>query len=250
MEPRPCSSSRRSPKSSSTARFTRRLPASGPSSRRSACTRLFATAVDQADSVLVFGGARSNPVLDPNGPSPALAEAFAATTLPAAAGSDPLQGFSSWDQRQVNAAPFDPYLTSSPDQADFTILTVQGLSRITSITQQRRATATINGQNVVLYEVTHQTVDWSTGSPVLTTSPLTGTTPTYFYRIYYGANEDVWSQAPGATHYWYRTDTTWDRDQEGPSRVIFADPYVLAGQDPKAQIASVSRFVYFLPQVR
>jgi len=203
---------------------------------------LFASAVDQADSVLLFGGARSNPVLDPNGPSPALAETFAATTLPAAAGSDPLQGFSSWDQRSINSSQLDSYLTSNPDPADFTVLTVQGQSRITSITQQRRTTATINGQALVLYEVTHQPIDWSSGSPVFSASAA--------YRIYYAANEDIWSQAPGATHYWYRTDTTWDRNQEGPSRVIFADPYILAGQDPRAQVSAVSRFVYFLPQVR
>jgi hypothetical protein len=210
----------------------------------------FAQAVDRADNIIVLGGQRSHPVLDPNGPSSALAENFADTSLAAAVGSDPFQACSSWDQRQVNSSQFGPYLTSGNDPSDFTILTVQGLSRITSITQQRRSTATINGQNVVLYEVTHQTVDWSGGSPVLTVSPLSGTTPTYFYRIYYLASEDSWAQPPGATHYWYRTDTAWDRDQEGPTRVVFADPYVLAGQDPQAQITSVSRFAYFLPQQR
>jgi hypothetical protein len=208
----------------------------------------FANAVDVADNVVVLGGQRSHPTLDPVGPSSILSENFTDTSLTAAAGSDPFQAYSSWDQRQVNAAQFGPYLTASPDQADFTILTLQGLSRITSITQQRRSTSTINGENVVLYEVTHQTIDWSTGSPVLTTSPLTGTTPTYFYRIYYAVNEDTWAQAPGATHFWYRTDSSWDRDQEGPTRVIFADPFVLSGQDPKAQITSVSRFMYFLAQ--
>jgi hypothetical protein len=210
----------------------------------------FSQAVDQADNVIVLGGQRSHPTLDPTGPSSVLSSSFTDTSLSAAAGSDPFQAFSSWDQRQINSSQFSPYLSSSADPADFTILTVQGQSRITSITQQRRSTARLNGQNVVLYEVTHQTINWSSGSPVLEASSLSGTTPTYYYRIYYLATEDVWAQPPGVTHYWYRTDTTWDRDQEGPARVIFADPYVLAGQDPQAQIASVSRFAYFLPQQR
>jgi len=199
-------------------------------------------AVDQADSVLVLGGTRSQPSLDANGPSSALAETFADTSLIAAPGSDPFRGYSSWDQRQLNASQFDPYLTSAPDPADFTILTLQGQSRITSITQQRRYTATINGQNDVLYEVIYQPIDWSSGSPIMSTMA--------FYRIYYAASEDTWSQPPGATHLWYRADATWDRDQEGPSRVVFADPYVLAGHDPQAQVTSFSRFVYFLPQLR
>lgn len=210
----------------------------------------FADAVDEADSVLVFGGQRSHPTLDPNGPSSALAENFADTELAAAVGSDPFAGFSSWDQLQLNAAQLDPYLTTNPDPADFTILTVQGQSRITSVTQERRYTATLNGVSSVLYEVTFQAYDWSSGTPVAVNDPATGTTPTQFYRIYYAANEDNWAQRPGVTHYWYRTDTAWDRDQEGPDRVVFADPYVLAGQDAQGQVTCVSRFVYFLPQVR
>jgi hypothetical protein len=98
--------------------------------------------------------------------------------------------------------------------------------------------------------VTHQTVDWSSGSPVLVNSSLSGANPTFYYRTYYDASEDTWAQPPGATHYWYRTDSAWNRDQEGPTRIVFSDPYVLAGQDPQAQISSVSRFIYFLPQLR
>ena len=207
-------------------------------------------AVDQADNVLVFGGERSHPSLDPNGPSSALAENFADTTLSAAVGSDPFQGASSWSQKELNATQFTPYFTSSPDPADFTILTVQGESRVTSITQQRRYAATIGGESLVLYEVTHQGFDWSSGMPVAVQNPFVGGTPTASYRIYYAANEDTWTQRPGATHFWYRTDTAWNREQEGPSRVVFADPYVLAGQDTRAQVTSVSRFAYFLPQER
>jgi hypothetical protein len=210
----------------------------------------FAQAIDQADNVVVLGGVRSNPAVDPNGPSSTLAETFSATTLSAAAGSDPFQGLSSWDQRQINSSQFSSALTSNADSADFTILTVQGQSRVTSITQQRRYTATINGQNLVLYEDTHQAIDWSSGSPVFVPDPDTGSPPTSSYRIYYAANEDNWLQRPGATHYWYRTDSVWDRDQEGPSRIVFADPYVLSGHDERAQVTAVSRFVYFLPQVR
>jgi len=210
----------------------------------------FVQAMDQADSILVLGGQRSHPNLDPVGPSSALAENFTATTLVAAPGSDPFQGFSSWDQREINATQFDPYLTSTPDPADFTVLTVQGQSQLTSITQHRRYTATINNQSLVLYEAIYQAIDWSSGSPVLVPSPDTGVPPTSAYRIYYTASEDVWQQRPGATHFWYRTDTTWDRDQEGPTRVVFADPFVLAGQDPQAQVTSVSQFAYFVPQLR
>ena len=55
--------------------------------------------------------------------------------------------------------------------------------------------------------------------------------PPYTYRFYYALTEDIWSMPTGATHYWYRADSVWDRDQEGPTRVVFADPYSLAGQD-------------------
>jgi hypothetical protein len=210
----------------------------------------FSNAVDAADNLVVLGGTRSHPAFDPTGPSSALAESFIDTTLAAAANGDGFKAYSSWDQRQINGSQFASYLTLNPDPADFTILTIQGLSQITSITQQRRFTAAINGQNVALYEVTHQTVDWSSGSPVLTPNAATGTTPTYAYRFYYAISEDVWSMPPGATHYWYRADTAWDRDQEGPSRVVFADPYSLAGQDSSSPISPVSRFIYFLPQLR
>ncbi|HVW21062.1 MAG TPA: hypothetical protein VHC86_07580 [Opitutaceae bacterium] len=210
----------------------------------------FTQSVDQADSVLVLGGQRSHPTLDPNGPSTTLSESFGDTLLAAAEDSDPFQGYSSWDQRELNTVQFAPYLSASSDPADFTILTVQGLSRVTSVTQQRRYTATVNQQASVFYEVTYQAYDWSSGVAVPVDNAVTGTTPTAFYRIYYAADEDTWAQRPGATHFWYRTDSTWNRDQEGPSRVVFADPYVLAGQDPAAPVSSVSRFVYFLSQLR
>jgi len=207
-------------------------------------------AIDQADNVLLVGGVRSHPTADPNGPSSALDVSFSDTTLAAAAGSDPLSAYSSWDQLQLNVRQLGPYLTTNPDPADFTLLTIQGQQRITSITQQRRHTATINGQALVLYEVTYQAVDWSSGSPVLTPNANSGATPTAQYRLYYSAGEDTWVQPPGAAHYWYRTDPSWDRDQEGPSRLVFADPYALAGSDPLAKITAMSRFVYFLPVLR
>jgi len=205
-----------------------------------------ATAIDQADSVVILGGSRSHPSLDPTGPSSALVTSFTPTALTAMVGADGFTAFSSWDQRQLNATQFSGNLTTGQGSADFTFLTVQGLSRITSIAQQRRFTMMANGQNVVLYEITHQAVDWSSGSAVLTVNATTGTTPTYFYRFYYLANEDTWSQAPGASHYWYRSDSTWNRNQEGPAKVVFADPYIIAGDDPTAQINSVSRFIYFV----
>ena len=207
-------------------------------------------AVDAADNIIVLGGTRSHPAFDPTGPSSALAENFADTALAAAAGEAGSKLFSSWDQRQINSSQFSSYLTSNPDPADFTILTVQGLSQITSVTHQRRRTAVIDGRSLALYEVTHQTVDWRSGSPVLTANSVTGTTPTYSYRFYYALAEDVWSMPPGATHYWYRADAAWDRDQEGPARVVFADPFALAGQDSGSSLSPVSRFVYFLPQLR
>jgi hypothetical protein len=210
----------------------------------------FSNATDQADSVVVLGGTRSHPAYDPTGPSSALAENFSDSVLAAAANGDGFKAFSSWDQRQVNSSQFSVYLTANPDPADFTVLTVQGLSRITSVTQQRRYRTTVNGQALALYEVTHQTIDWSSGSPVPVPNPATGASPTYSYHFYYTVPEDVWSMAPGATHYWYRSDPTWNRDQEGPARVIFADPYAMSGQDPSSQLSPVSRFIYFLPQLR
>src|SRR5471032_1413157 len=106
----------------------------------------FSSATDQADSIVVLGGTRSHPAFDPTGPSSALAATFADSALTAATGGDGAKAFSSWDQRQVNSSQFSAYLTANPDPADFTVLTVQGLSRITSVTQQRRYRTTINGQ--------------------------------------------------------------------------------------------------------
>ena len=205
-----------------------------------------ANAIDQADSVVLLGGSRSHPSLDPTGPSSALLASYVPTTLAAMSGGDGFTAFSSWDQRQLNSTQFAGNLTTGQDAADCTVLTVQGLTRITSITQQRRYTTTANGQSVVLYEVTHQTVDWTSGSAVLTVNATTGTTPTYFYRCYYRAAEDTWAQPPGISHYWYRADSTWNRDQEGPAKIVFADPYIVAGDDSTAQINSVSRFIYFV----
>ena len=206
--------------------------------------------IDTADHVLLVGGVRSHPTADPNGPSPALNVSFADTALSAAAGTDPFQAYSSWDQLQLNAAQLGPYLTSNPDPADFTLLTLTGQDRITSITQQRRMMATVNGESVVLYQVTYQAIDWSGTLPALVANANTGTTPTAQYEVYLDATEEHWVQPLGATHFWYRTDSNWDRDQEGPSRVIFADPNALSSSDPLAEISAMSRFVYFLPVVR
>ncbi|HEY3756916.1 MAG TPA: hypothetical protein VGL42_12260 [Opitutaceae bacterium] len=203
----------------------------------------FAAAVDASDNLIVLGGVRTHPVQDANGPSATLKLSFSDTSLPAAAACDPFSAFSSWDQKSVNASQFSSDWSSNPDPADFTILTVQGLSHITSVAQQRRYTTTLGtGESVVMYQVSWQGYSWSTGLPVATTA--------YSYRIYYDAAEDVWAIRPGVSHYWYRTDVAWDRDQEAPSRVVFADPYVLAGHDAQAQVSAVSRFVYFLPQCR
>jgi len=212
----------------------------------------FSNAVDAADNVVVLGGSRSHPQFDNTESSSVLSESFGDTALAAMTDidADPFGAFSSYDQKGRNYTQFTPYLSTTQDPADFTILTVQGLSHITSITQQRRYTATISGQDLHLYEVTHQTVDWSSGGPVLTANADTGTPPTFSYRFYYGSAEDVWTMKPGAAHNWYRTDATWDRDQEGPTRVVFADPCSLAGQDPSSPVSALSRFVYFLPQIR
>jgi hypothetical protein len=206
--------------------------------------------IDQADNVLLIGGVRSHPIADPDGPSPALDLTFHDTALAQAAVADPMHAYSSWDLLQDNARQFAPYLTARNDAADFTLLTLQGQQRITSITQQRRHTATINGEALVLYEVTYQAVDWSSGAGVMTPNADTGSLPTAEYRLYLAAAEDRWARPPGAMHYWYRTDPSWNRDQEGPSRLIFADPYALTGADALAKISALSRFVYFLPVLR
>ena len=89
----------------------------------------FSDAMDLADNVIVLGGSRSHPSLDPTGPSSTLNTKFADSTLAAAVNSDGLQAYSSWDQRQLNSSQFSGYLDTNPDPADFTVLTVQGLSR-------------------------------------------------------------------------------------------------------------------------
>lgn len=206
-------------------------------------------AVDAADAVLVFGGSGSHPSLDPVGPSTVLATDFVPTSLTAMNGGDIASQFSSWAQRTVDGAQFSGKLVAAGSSADFTVLTVQGGYRVTSITQQRRYSSTWIGKNIELYEVTIQVIDWQTGSAVLTTNPDTGTTPTYAYRVFYRDLEDVWRMPPGAIHQWFRYDTVWNRVEEGPCTVVFADPHVLAG-DTTAQISPMSRFIYLLPVVQ
>jgi prepilin-type N-terminal cleavage/methylation domain-containing protein len=197
-----------------------------------------------ADAILVFGGKGSHPNLDPTGPSSVIAWASWPTSLGNGPVADPARQFSSWDQRSVAADVLSPLFINAGSPADFSVVFVQGLNRITGIAKQRRQTATLNLGLVNCYDVAVESFTYGSAGAV-------SATQTEGYHIYYPTGEDNWRILPGAEHVWFRydnnTSSPWDRDEEAGAFLVFADPYVVAGENPDSEVLPVSEFSFYVP---
>jgi prepilin-type N-terminal cleavage/methylation domain-containing protein len=201
---------------------------------------LFQQLQQNADAILVFGGKGSHPTLDPTGPSTVIDWDSWPTSLGTGPTIDPAQQFSSWDQRSAAASVLSPLLTTAGSPSDFSVVFAQGLNRVIGIAKQRRLTATLNHSQVNCYDVVIKSFTYdSTGSVTATR--------TEGYHVYYPAGEDRWQILPGASHVWFRYDPTWDRDEEAGAFLVFADPYVTAGENPGSEVRPVSEFSFYVP---
>jgi hypothetical protein len=120
---------------------------------------------------------------------------------------------------------------------DFTVLFFRGFGNLIGVTECVRFES---GKNA-LYAVTHYRKAKVGG--VYSFSAGLGLFG--YYRFYLPLSEDVWSLPVGATHHWYRHDSSWGRVEEGPCRVVFPDPYALAASG-RALTLPFSRHVFFL----
>lgn len=214
--------------------------------------REFTRKVQSSDLVVVFGGANSS-VGEPTPPS-VLSKSFSSRKL------------SSLDFVDVSSVMSGPalasYATSNlvyesygdgsiADSGNFSVITIEGLSEVTSITQVRRITKSRNasgvisdikyeGKNVALYEC------------ILRSREVPDTTwVTQAYRIWVPLDEDNWSIPVGATHHWLRNENNWwDRDEPGGYTLVFPDPYATAivsqNEDGTTPLPK-SRFAFYVP---
>jgi prepilin-type N-terminal cleavage/methylation domain-containing protein len=207
---------------------------------------LFLQLQQSADAILVFGGKGSHPTMDPTGPSPVVNwDTWDPTSLgsgltgPTDANFDPARQFSSWDQRGTLSA----FFTTDVSAADFSVVFVQGFNRIIGLAKQRRQATVLNGSSVNCYDVVVEGFTYSSSGSVTATQ-------TEGYHIYYPTGEDSWRISPGAEHIWFRYDPVWDRDEEAGAFLVFADPYVVAGENPDpADVLPVSEFSFYVPVV-
>lgn len=194
------------------------------------------TAMDSASGVFVFGGNRSAPNADAlmGALSPMTLSSLPAsvTNLTAAAIPTDSNGLRSLLTGQSGVA-FEPSFGLS----DFTIVTISGLNVVSSITQVRRYSAA----GMVYYETV---LDDALSSARNATAGAARNR--FAYRFALTAAEDAgWALPPGALHFWYRNDQTWQRIEEGPTRIVLPDPFVSAGAQRASDTASFSRFVFF-----
>jgi prepilin-type N-terminal cleavage/methylation domain-containing protein len=203
---------------------------------------LFQQLQQNADAILVFGGKGSHPTLDPTGPSSVIDWASWPTSLGNGPTIDPARQFSSWDQRSAAAGVLSSLIANAGSPADFSVIFTQGLNRIIGIAKQRRLTATLNNSQVNCYDVVLKRFTYDPTGAVTVTQ-------TEGYHVYYPSGEDMWRISPGASHVWFRSDPTWDRDEEAGTFLVFADPYAVAGENPGSEVRPVSEFSFYVPIV-
>lgn len=200
--------------------------------------------IDSASAVFVLGGFRSTPSTDESAGrlAPLTAGCLIKTVTSITSSKIPQ---TSYDLRTnfLSSVSGVTYETSS-DASDFTIITISGLNTVSSITQVRRySPSSVNGESVVLYEVVYD--DDLTSSRI--ESADSANQNRFSYRIALPSQEDAnWTLRPGAMHYWFRHDTTWTRYEEAPARVIFPDPFLLAGASSQGDTVPFSRLIFFL----
>lgn len=198
-------------------------------------------AMDSANAVFVLGGNRSAPQADAaSGALPPLA----VSSLPTVITSMTLANIpqTSYAFRALVAALPGVQFETTSSASDFTVMTMTGAAVVSTITQVRRYSATIDGASLVLYEVVHDTNLAATRDDV-EGSP---TRNRYAYRMALPASEDVWAMPPGALHFWFRSDPYWRRYEEAPARLVFPDPFLLAGEQPGVDTAPFSRYIFYV----
>jgi prepilin-type N-terminal cleavage/methylation domain-containing protein len=212
---------------------------------------LFQQLQKNADAILVFGGKGSHPTLDPTGPSSVInwnvwdpTSLGSSLTGPTDANFDPARQFSSWDQRGALSA----FFTEDVSTADFSVVFIQGFNKIIGIAKQRQLspTGTFDGSQIHCYDIEVRAFD-SAGAVSIEAD----------YHVYYPSGEDLWKIPPGAEHVWFRYDPTWNRDEEAGAFLVFADPNVVAGENPyvdaegklESKVLPVSEFSFYVPVV-
>jgi hypothetical protein len=205
----------------------------------------------RADAVFVLGGSRANPVVirkvgaevDESAVTlPPMSMDFLPSVLAIPNGMDLRLLRSGFDVWSIGALVTE----ISYDPVDFTVITVRGLTSVSSITQVRRKVVEGN----VLYDV------YFFNSTSLATN---NKYPTLNYGFSMPlAQETIWSVPLGARHYWYRydgvtinseKDTSWNRREPGPVRLLFPDPYIVK-QSNSSIVKLGSRFSYFVNGVK
>lgn len=215
------------------------VPSSGALNDAVRTMDVFQSAVSDASAVFVIGGASISPAPSPDLPV-AAAHLFPATGVLGAG-----QIAVSTSNIPQTSADFASLLTTRPgiqwettaDSADFTVVTVSGLNQISTVTQVRRIIATVDGVSTAFYEVVCDT----------NLSAARSSATRFAYRLCLPAAEDAaWTLPIGALHYWFRVDNAWGRREEGPTRLVFPDPFVMAGIQGNNETAPFSRFIFFL----
>ena len=208
----------------------------------------FQSQTSGASAVFVLGGYRESPTANPTGG--AAAPLRAGYVFPAASGVNQAEINISAAAVPQTATDFRAVLSSRPgvlfessyDPADFTVITMAGLVEVTSVTQVRRTTVLSDGQSVSLYEVVLDK-NLTAARDAVDGSP---TQNRFAYRMALPTAEDLWTIKPGALHYWFRWDATWDRREEGPALLVFPDPFLMAGDQKTGDTKPFSRFLFFL----
>jgi prepilin-type N-terminal cleavage/methylation domain-containing protein len=203
--------------------------------------------ISDASATFVLGGFRETAVASPSAGQ--AAPLSAGYVFPAVVGSNLGEVNVSANSIPLTATDFRSVMNSrngiawegSYNAADFTIVTMTGLVTVSSVTQVRRKTTTSDGRNYACYEVVLDT----NLTQARNASEGAAGQNRFSYRMALPATEDSWTVALGALHYWFRWDTTWNRREEGPSLLVFPDPYVTAGDQPSGNTKPFSRFIYF-----
>lgn len=164
--------------------------------------------VHEAGKIFVFGGANSNPI---NGARLApLQSGIGVPSLDAFSSANSALANNSYGFRQAMPSFFSTHGATSYDNADFSVLFMQGKSVNLGVATVKRSVV----GDKVFYSAHLQD---ATGFEAA-------------YRFWLSVAEDVWDEPVGATHSWVLYDTNLRDYEEGPCKVIFPDPVRLAGR--------------------
>lgn len=214
------------------------VPSAVQFTRAAKIVPMMQSAMDGASAVFVLGGMRSSPTA--NATSGALAPLTAGclpiSVVNLSVNNIPTDSFSF---RSLLAGQTGVNFETSFSPSDFTVLTISGINRVSSVTQVRRYTDT---SGMVYYEVVFDTALGTVRDSV----DGSASQNRFCYRMALTAAEDAnWSIPPSALHYWYRFDSLWNRFEEAPARIVLPDPFLLGGAQATTETAPFSRFIFF-----